>query len=179
MVGRPLPLSQSGLRLASHRRILLEDGRAGILSPSPPVSRPAATVTASLTAKPERRHPGVVTPSRRTAAVGGRPAGRPPWGVGLSHFRIRVGEDLLDDVGVLNARDDPHCTATGRAALDVDPKDTLQALRPSDRGAAFRCRGLLRIRAPRSEYRLRRLQRGKARGETCGLPVGTGANPER
>ena len=57
-----------------------------------------------------------------------------------------MGEDLLDDICILDARDGPHCTAAGRAALDVDPENPLQALRPGHRGAAFRCRRLLRIR---------------------------------
>ena len=32
-----------------------------------------------------------------------------------------MGEDLLDDIGVLNARNDSHRPAAGRAGLDVDP----------------------------------------------------------
>ena len=50
-----------------------------------------------------------------------RSARRPPGGFGLCPFRIQVGEDLLDDIGVLNARDDSHRPAAGRAGLDVDP----------------------------------------------------------
>jgi hypothetical protein len=57
-----------------------------------------------------------------------------------------VGEDLLDDTGVLNARDDAHRPAAGRAGLDVNTEHPFQALRPGHRGAAFgRCR-LLGIR---------------------------------
>jgi hypothetical protein len=32
-----------------------------------------------------------------------------------------VGEDLLADIGVLNARNDSHRPATGRAGLNIDP----------------------------------------------------------
>ena len=40
-----------------------------------------------------------------------------------------MSEYLLDDVGVLNAGDDPHRTAAGRTGLDVDPEHPLEALR--------------------------------------------------
>jgi len=68
--------------------------------------------------------------------------------LGFAPFYIQVGEDLLDDVGILNARDDSYRTAADRAGLDVDPEDPFQALRPGHRGAAFGWRGLLRIRGP-------------------------------
>ena len=37
------------------------------------------------------------------------------------------------------------CTAAGRAGLDIDRKDPLEALCPSHRGAAFNWRSLLQI----------------------------------
>jgi hypothetical protein len=40
-----------------------------------------------------------------------------------------VGEDLLDDGGILDASDDSHRPAAGRAGLDVDPEHPLEALR--------------------------------------------------
>ena len=58
-----------------------------------------------------------------------------------------MGEDLPDDLRVLDARDDAHRPTAGRAGLDIDPKDPLEALCPSHRGAAFNWRGLLQIRA--------------------------------
>jgi len=69
--------------------------------------------------------------------LGRRPARRPPGAFGLRRFRIQVGEDLLDDVGVLNARDDPHRTTAGRAGLYVDAEHPLQPLRPGHRGAGY------------------------------------------
>ena len=77
-----------------------------------------------------------------------RPARWPPGGFAFSPFRIQVGEDLLDNLCVLDARDDPHHPAAGRTGLDVDPKDPLEPLRPSHRGAAFGWRRLLRICGP-------------------------------
>ena len=41
-------------------------------------------------------------------------------------FRIEVGEDLLDHLGVLDAGDDPQRPATGRASLDVDTENPLE-----------------------------------------------------
>jgi hypothetical protein len=58
-------------------------------------------------------------------------------GPGLSPFLIQVGEDLLDDIEVLNACDDPHRTAAGRAGIDVDPEYAFQALRPGHRGEDY------------------------------------------
>jgi len=78
--------------------------------------------------------------------LGRRPARRPPRGLGLSCFRIQVGEDLLDDLGILDARNDPHCSAADRTGLDVDAENPLEALRPSHRGATFRLCRRLRIR---------------------------------
>jgi hypothetical protein len=43
-----------------------------------------------------------------------------------------MGEDLLDDIGVLNARDDSHRPAAGRAGLDVDTEHPLQGRQPRD-----------------------------------------------
>jgi hypothetical protein len=48
-----------------------------------------------------------------------------------------VGEDLLDDIGILNARADPHRPAAGRAGLDVDTEPPLEALRLGRRGKAY------------------------------------------
>ena len=70
--------------------------------------------------------------------LGWRPAGGAPGGFGLRRFRIQVGEDLLDDVGIFETLgDDPHCPVAGRAGLDIDAKDLLEALRPAHRGAAY------------------------------------------
>jgi hypothetical protein len=44
-----------------------------------------------------------------------------------------MGEDLLDDLGILDARNDPHCPAAGRTSLDVDAEGPFQALRPGHR----------------------------------------------
>ena len=77
-----------------------------------------------------------------------RSARRPPRGFGLRRFRIQVGEDLLDDLRILDARDDPHRPAAGRTGLDIDPEDPLEALRPGHCGAAFGWRRLLRVRGP-------------------------------
>jgi hypothetical protein len=80
------------------------------------------------------------------ACVRWRPARRPPRGFGLSRLRIQVCEDLLDDVGILDAGDDPHRPTAGRKGLDIDPEHPLEALRRGHRGAAFGLRRLLRIR---------------------------------
>jgi hypothetical protein len=66
-----------------------------------------------------------------------------------------VGEDLLDDVGIFDTGDDPHCPVAGRAGLDIDAKDLLEALRPGHCGAAY------------SGIRYRR----KKTAEWCGLAV--------
>ncbi len=50
---------------------------------------------------------------------------------------MQVGEDLLDDVGALEARDGLHRPAAGRAGLDITPEEPLEALRPSHRGAGY------------------------------------------
>jgi hypothetical protein len=47
---------------------------------------------------------------------------------------MQVGEDLLNDTGVPNPRDDSHRTAAGRAGLDADTEHLFQALRQSHRG---------------------------------------------
>jgi hypothetical protein len=59
----------------------------------------------------------------------------------LSRFRIQMGEDLLDDLGILDARNDPHCPAAGRTSLDVDAEGPFQALRPGHRRVSM-CRQL-------------------------------------
>ena len=46
---------------------------------------------------------------------------RAPGGVEFRRVRIQVGEDLLDDGWILNARDDAHRPTAGRAGLDIDP----------------------------------------------------------
>jgi len=66
-----------------------------------------------------------------------RPARWPPGRFGLGRFRIKVGEDLLDDVGIFDARDDPHRPAAGRTGLDVDPENPLEALRPGRLDLSF------------------------------------------
>jgi len=48
-----------------------------------------------------------------------------------------VGEDLLDDVGTLDVRDDPRRPAAGRTGLDIDLEDPLDALRPGHRGEMY------------------------------------------
>ena len=77
--------------------------------------------------------------------MGRRPARRAPRGLGLGRFRIHVGEDLIDYLGIFDARDDSHRSATGRAGLDIDREDPFQALRPYHRGKAFGRGGLVRI----------------------------------
>jgi hypothetical protein len=42
-------------------------------------------------------------------------------------------ENPLDDGRILDARDHPQLPATAAAGLDVDGKDTLEALRPGQR----------------------------------------------
>ncbi len=59
-----------------------------------------------------------------------RSARRPPGRVLHGSFPIQVGEDFLDDIGILYARDDPHRSAASRAGLNVDPEYPLEALRP-------------------------------------------------
>jgi len=54
---------------------------------------------------------------------------RTPGGVECRRVRIQVGEDLLDDARILNARDDALPAAAGRTGLDVDPENPLEALR--------------------------------------------------
>jgi hypothetical protein len=54
-----------------------------------------------------------------------------------------VGEDLLDDVGILDTGDDSHRPAAGQARLDIDPEDPFQPLRPSHRLSALSSRPLL------------------------------------
>lgn len=116
------------------------DGRAGALSPSPPVF-PAS-----------RRHGRAADDTAQTRSSWGlsslvkqpplrrRPARRPPAGFGLGRFPIQVSEDLLDDIGVLDAGDDPHRTAAGRTGLTG-------YLPVSDRSAAaFGCANRLACR---------------------------------
>jgi hypothetical protein len=43
--------------------------------------------------------------------------------LGLSRFRIQVGEDLLDHHRILDAGEDSHCPTASRAGRDVDPED--------------------------------------------------------
>jgi hypothetical protein len=56
-----------------------------------------------------------------------RTSPRPPGGIGLRHFGIQVGEDLLDDLGVLDARDevqgraDTASAGCARAAIRTAP----------------------------------------------------------
>jgi hypothetical protein len=102
-----------------------------------------------LTAQPGRGPPGLVALHVEQPPLRWRPARRPARGLGFRHLRIQVGEDPLDDGWVLNARNDPHSTATGRAGLDVDPEDPLRALGPCHHGPAFGGRGLHRICGPR------------------------------
>jgi hypothetical protein len=94
-------------------------------------------MAAPLTPQPERVHPGVLTPSRRTAPATGAPGTAAASGPGLSPFPIQMSEDLLDDIEVLNACDNPHRTAAGWAGLDVDPEYAFQALRPDHRGKDY------------------------------------------
>jgi hypothetical protein len=90
----------------------------GALFALAPATRPAATLAATLVSQP----PVVVFGSSRSIqqpALWRRPARRPHRGSGLGRFRIQVGEDLLDDVGILDTRDDPHRPTAGRAGLDL------------------------------------------------------------
>lgn len=66
-----------------------------------------------------------------------RSARRPPRSFGLQRFRIQVSKDLLDDLGIFSARDDPHRPAAGRAGLDLDTEDPFEALQSAHRGAPF------------------------------------------
>jgi hypothetical protein len=43
-----------------------------------------------------------------------------PCGFGRSGFRSEVSANLVDHHWVLDANDDPHCLATGRAGLEVE-----------------------------------------------------------
>jgi len=76
---------------------------------------------------------GYPVPSNSPRCGGARHGGRrvascsPP-------FHIQVGEDLLVDVGILDARDHPHRPAAGWAGFDAE--DALKALRPAHRGLA-------------------------------------------
>ena len=80
-------------------------------------------------------------------ALGRRSARRPPRRFGLNGFPSEVDEDFPEHLGILDARDDAHRPATGRAGLDVDPEHPLGALRPGHRGTAFGRCPLLRIRS--------------------------------
>jgi hypothetical protein len=51
-------------------------------------------------------------------------------GVRLDGVRLEVCEDPLGHDQILDASDDSHCPATGRAGLDTDTDDPFQALRP-------------------------------------------------
>lgn len=59
-----------------------------------------------------------------------------------------MGEDLLNDVEILDARDDPQRPAASRTGLYLDPEDPFQALRPGHCGAAFGWRPLLWVCTP-------------------------------
>jgi hypothetical protein len=73
-----------------------------------------------------------------------------------------VSNDLLDDVGILNSRDDSHAPAAGRAGLDVDTEDAFQTLRLDDRGSSYA--GV--------RYRQRkRLVSGALTGKDCQTPA--------
>ena len=54
-----------------------------------------------------------------------------------------MGEDLLDHHGSFDASDDLDVARAAIAALDVDVKNALQALRPGHGGRAFRGRSVL------------------------------------
>ena len=112
-----------------------------------PTTEPASTLAAPLAAQPERGDPGFSPRLVEQAPRGRRPARRPPRGLGLSPFRIQVGEDLGDDVGIFDTGNDTHCSGTDRAGLDVDPEDSLEALRPGHRGAARRAAGVCSSRS--------------------------------
>jgi len=71
------------------------------------------------------------------APPGGCPARRRPGGLTCSRFRVEVGEDLLDHHRILDAGDDAHRPAAGRAGLDVDLEHALEALCPSHRSPAL------------------------------------------
>ncbi len=109
---------------------------AGALIAVAPITRSAATVAAPLTAQPKRSHLGV-TPSRRAAPLWWRATRRPPGGFGLSPFRIQVGEDLRDNVGIFDTGNDSQCSSTDRVGLDIDTEDPLEALCPHHRGAGY------------------------------------------
>ncbi|MCB1797704.1 MAG: hypothetical protein KDI67_02370 [Gammaproteobacteria bacterium] len=54
--------------------------------------------------------------------MGWRPEGWPSGGFGLRRFGIRVSDDLLEYVGILDASDDAHRSPAGRAGLGVNPE---------------------------------------------------------
>jgi len=116
------------------------------LFPSFADHRASCRHAALLMTQPDCVYPGVVTPSRRKPPLRWRSACQPPGGSWPSHFRIEVIEDLLDDIEILDARNDPHRSAASRTGLDVDPENPLLVLRPAHRGMAFGWRRLLRIR---------------------------------
>ena len=104
------------------------DRLAGALFAVAPAPKAAATMAALDVAAPESRR-GVI-PVNRTNRAGVVLTWRPPSGLGIGRFLIEEGEDLLDRLGILDTRDDPHRTAAGQADLDVDAEDPLQALCP-------------------------------------------------
>ena len=69
------------------------------------------------------------SPSVEQTRLGRRLTGRPPGSFRRGTFPIAVGENLLDHHRLFDAGNDPDHPATGSAALDVDAKYALQALR--------------------------------------------------
>ena len=55
-------------------------------------------------------------------------------------------EDLLDDIGLLNAADDLHCLTTGWAGFNFNTEDALGALCSGHRATTSRRCRLVRIR---------------------------------
>ena len=110
-------------------------GSADTRFPVAPATRPAATVAAPLASQPW----GIVgsSGSAEQSCLGRRPARRQAGGSGLRRFRIQVGEDLLDHLGILDAGDDPHRAAAGRAGLDDGASMRLSAASCISRSASM------------------------------------------
>ena len=110
----------------SGTRIHLEHGFAGVLLAVASATRPDTTVAAPLAwqpACPSLSHLAKSNSPRR----GRRPAWQPTRDFGL-RFRTQVGEDLLDDLGILDTGDGSHRTTTGPAGFVIAIERPFQAL---------------------------------------------------
>jgi len=123
------------------QRLLRLGNQSPLSGVTPPESAPAMASPARFSRAPSHPASGHLGRVVDGAAQGGssrlieqpplgrRPAWRPPrgfGGFGLTPFPIQVGEDLLDHHRVLDAGEDSHCPAAGRAGRDIDAKDPLE-----------------------------------------------------